>query len=87
MLSSITLHFAAGAVTGFAFSIRILLLTLLLLLIEAVMLSVAFGVSFIVGPVVGIVALQIGYLSGGYARTMVERLAGSRQTAKVPPLP
>jgi len=81
------LHLAAGAVTGFVFSIRILLFALLLLLIEAIILSVVFGASFIVGPVIGILALQMGYLSGGYARTMVERLAGSRQTAKAPRLP
>jgi len=86
VLSSIVLHLAAGAITGFIFSIRILLFALLLLLIEGIMLSVAFGVSFVVGPVIGIVALQIGYLSGGYARTVVERLAGSRQTAKAPRL-
>ena len=86
MLSSIVLYLAAGSITGFVFSIRMLLLALLFLVIEAVALSVAFGASFVAGQVIGIVALQLGYLGGVYARAVVERLAGSRQGAKAPRL-
>ena len=86
MLSSTMLYLAAGTVTGFIFSIRMLLLALLVLLIEAITLSIAFGASFVVGTIIGIVALQLGYLGGVYARAVVERLAGSRQDAKAPRL-
>jgi hypothetical protein len=76
MVCSIVLHLVAGVVAGSIFSVRTLIFLLGLLLLEAAALTVAYGWRLGVGPAIGIVALQCGYLAGLYGRSVFERVGG-----------
>jgi hypothetical protein len=69
----IVLHFAAGAVTGAMFTVR-MLLALVAIILVAGLAAIAL-VGFIAGlyAVAGLIAVQIGYFAGVYLRGALER--------------
>lgn len=66
-------HLLAGILTGSLFGIQTLLMVVLLVPIEAVC-GLIGGVSMSLGDWVGVgIVLQLGYLGGGFLRTVLER--------------
>ena len=73
MYYATTLHFFAGALTGSIFKVRTLLTLLALVFVESFFLSLALGAIAWLWAVTSLVALQIGYLAGVYARGVLEQ--------------
>jgi hypothetical protein len=66
-------HLLAGILTGSLFGVQTLLMVVLLVPIEAVC-GLIGGVSMSLGDWVGVgIVLQLGYLGGGFLRTVLER--------------
>ena len=80
-------HFFAGAVTGSVFKVRSLLILLSLVFVESVMLSIVHGSIVGVWALANLVGVQIGYLAGIYARSILEQagyLLSSTHTRRLP---
>ena len=80
LVYSVTIHFLIGAATGFNFPVRALLGLVAVVVLECFITSVLFGLAAGLYPLAGLVAIQIGYLIGVYARSLLERtrVAGRR---------
>lgn len=87
MLTSVVLHVAAGIIAGSLFTIPTLMILLLVLLGEMIAAAVLYGGMAMVGPVLGIIAVQTGYLAGIYARSLLERSGHARADLRTPRTP
>jgi hypothetical protein len=83
LLTSVVLHLAAGIVAGSVFTIPTLLVLVVALLVEAIGLAFIYGPAAGFAPFLGIMAVQVGYIVGIYARSQVERLGASRLGVRV----
>ena len=70
-------HLMAGAVAGSIFTVQSLFLLLAVILLESAVLGLLYGGMAGLGGLAGLVAVQIGYLGGVYARSVLEQLAAS----------
>lgn len=83
---SVLIHFLIGALTGYAFPVRALLGLVAVVLIECFIAALVFGVTAGLASLMGLVAIQLGYLCGIYARSVLEKagLAASGSPVKYP---
>ena len=72
-MSVIVLHLFAGAVAGTMFTVRTLLVMSAIIFVECIVAAIALGLAAGLCSVVGLVAVQIGYLAGLYLRGVPER--------------
>ena len=73
MISVVAFHFLAGSVVGSIFAVRTLLMMVALVLMECAGMTVAWGVSVAGRSLASLIAVQIGYLGGIYARSVLEQ--------------
>ncbi|MGJ4902722.1 hypothetical protein ACQR0V_14210 [Bradyrhizobium sp. HKCCYLS2058] len=69
----IALHFAAGVVAGTMFTVRTLLALAAIVFMECIAASIVSGLPAALYAGAGLVAVQVGYLSGIYVRSALER--------------
>ena len=74
MISVVSLHCLAGAVTGSVFAVRTLLTLVALVLTECVGVTIAWGISMGLWSLGSLVAVQVGYLGGIYLRSVLEHV-------------
>ena len=72
MLYATILHLLAGAVTGSVFKVRTLLILLGLVVVESTILGVVHGSIAGLWALANLVGVQVGYLTGIYARNAFE---------------
>jgi hypothetical protein len=70
--SVVAFHFLAGSVAGSAFTVRTLLVLVALVFLEGAGVTVAWGFSAGGWALASLIAVQIGYLSGIYVRSVLE---------------
>ena len=73
MLASIIFHCLAGAVAGSVFKVRTLLMLLGVVLVESAILALAHDGIAALWALVDLVGVQVGYLAGIYARSVLEQ--------------
>ncbi|GLH79961.1 hypothetical protein SSBR45G_48700 [Bradyrhizobium sp. SSBR45G] len=69
----IALHFGAGAVAGAIFNVRTLIALVAIVAVECLAAAAMSGLSAALYSVGGLFAVQLGYLSGMYLRSVLER--------------
>ena len=74
MISVVSLHCLAGAVTGSVFAVRTLLILVALVLTECVGVTIARGTSMGLWSLGSLIAVQVGYLGGVYLRSVLEHV-------------
>lgn len=67
------IHLLAGFLTGTIFRVRALLGLVIVVLIECVATAVMSGVRAGLWSLMSLVAVQVGYLGGVYARSVLEK--------------
>ena len=72
MLYAISLHLLAGALTGSLFRIRTLLILLGFVFVESVILVFVQGSIAGLETIANLIALQVGYFTGIYTRSVLE---------------
>jgi hypothetical protein len=72
LLYAIIFHLLAGAVTGSIFKVRTLLLVLSFVLVEFAILTLVQGGIAVLWAVASLIAVQIGFAAGMYARGLLE---------------
>lgn len=73
MLYSTTLYLLAGTVTGSIFRVPTLLILLGIILIESVILALVHGNIAGLWAIAGLLAAEVGYLTGIYSRRALEQ--------------
>jgi hypothetical protein len=74
LISVVSLHCLAGAVTGSVFAVRTLLILVALVLTECVGVTIARGTSMGLWSLGSLIAVQVGYLGGVYLRSVLEHV-------------
>ncbi|CAL78539.1 hypothetical protein; putative membrane protein [Bradyrhizobium sp. ORS 278] len=69
----IALHFGAGTIAGAVFNIRTLIALVAVVAVECAAAAVVSGMSAALSAIGGLVAVQLGYVSGIYVRGILER--------------
>lgn len=87
MVAAIALHFLAGSVAGSIFAVRTLLILVALVLMECVGVALAWGISTGLASLASLVALQLGYLAGVYARSVLEHAGLAEPVVRARRLP
>jgi hypothetical protein len=77
LIPSIFLHLTAGVVAGLLFTVPTLILLVSIVLIEVLVLLIAYGGMAAVGPLLGLVALQLGYVTGIFVRKRIDPVSFS----------
>lgn len=70
----IAIHLLAGVLTGFIFRVRVLLGLVIIVLIECAATAAMSGIRAGVWSLTSLVAVQMGYLGGVYARSVLEKI-------------
>ncbi|MBN9600198.1 MAG: hypothetical protein J0G28_11065 [Afipia sp.] len=73
MSFQIAIHFLAGLVTGVVFRVRVLLCLVAVVLIECIAMAAMFGLRAGLWSLASLVMVEMGYLGGGYLRSVLER--------------
>jgi hypothetical protein len=87
LVYSAAFHFLAGFVAGSLFTIRTLMLMLVLILLESIVIASIYGLWTSVWGGVGIVVVQLGYLSGIYGRAVLEKMGALSPPVRNPRIP
>jgi len=74
LISVVSLHCLAGAVTGSVFAVRTLLTLVALVLTECVGVTIAWGICVGFWSLGSLIAVQVGYLGGIYFRSVLEHV-------------
>ncbi len=82
MISVVSLHCLAGAVTGSVFAVRTLLTLVALVLTESIGVTIAWGISMGLWSLGSLVAVQVGYLGGVYLRSVLEHVGIAEPIAR-----
>ena len=82
MISVVSLHCLAGAVTGSVFAVRTLLTLVALVLTESVGVTIAWGTSMGLWSLGSLVAVQVGYLGGVCLRSALEHVGIAEPIAR-----
>ena len=82
MISVVSLHCLAGAVTGSVFAVRTLLTLVALVLTECVGVTIAWGTSMGLWSLGSLVAVQVGYLGGVCLRSALEHVGVAEPIAR-----
>ena len=82
MISVVSLHCLAGAVTGSVFAVRTLLTLVALVLTESVGVTIAWGTSMGLWSLGSLVAVQVGYLGGVCLRSALEHVGIAEPVAR-----
>jgi hypothetical protein len=77
LIPSIFLHLTAGVVAGLLFTVPTLILLVSIVLIEVLVLLIGYGGMAAVGPLLGLVALQLGYVTGIFVRKRIDPVSFS----------
>lgn len=70
----VAIHLLAGFLTGAIFRVRALLGLMIIVLIECVATAAVSGIRAGLWSLTGLVAVQMGYLGGVYARSVLEKV-------------
>lgn len=70
----VAIHLLAGFLTGAIFRVRALLGLMLIVLIECAVTTAVSGLRAGLWSLTGLVAIQMGYLGGVYARSILEKV-------------
>jgi len=87
LLAYLFLHWLAGAVAGSVFQIRTLVLLLGIVLLESAAAAFVYGGSVALWALANLFALQVGYLVGIYARSILEQAGQLLSRARPRELP
>jgi hypothetical protein len=82
LISVVTLHCLAGAVTGSVFAVRALLTLVALVLTECVGVTIACGTSMGLWSLGSLIAIQVGYLGGVCLRSALEHVGIAEPIAR-----
>jgi hypothetical protein len=82
LISVVSLHCLAGAVTGSVFAVRTLLTLVALVLTECVGVTIAWGTSMGLWSLGSLVAVQVGYLGGVCLRGALEHVGIAEPIAR-----
>jgi hypothetical protein len=82
LISVVSLHCLAGAVTGSVFAVRTLLTLVALVLTESIGVTIAWGISMGLWSLGSLVAVQVGYLGGVYLRSVLEHVGIAEPIAR-----
>ena len=74
MISVVSLHCLAGAVTGSVFAVRTLVTLVALVLTKCMGVTIACGTSMGLWSLGSLIAVQVGYLGGIYLRSVLEHV-------------
>lgn len=70
----VAIHLLAGFLTGAVFRVRVLVGLVAIVLIECLATAAIFGVQEGLWSLTNLVAIQMGYLLGIYARSVLEKI-------------
>jgi hypothetical protein len=82
LISVVSLHCLAGAVTGSVFAVRTLLTLVALVLTESIGVTIAWGTSMGLWSLGSLVAVQVGYLGGVCLRSALEHVGIAEPIAR-----
>jgi hypothetical protein len=82
LISVVSLHCLAGAVTGSVFAVRTLLILVAFVLTESIGVTIAWGASMGLWSLGSLVAVQVGYLGGVCLRSMLEHVGIAEPIAR-----
>ncbi len=81
MVSGAAIHFLIGAAAGLIFGARTLLLLVAGVVLECVLVTILFGLAEGAWSLAWLATLQIGYLVGICARSVLERIGWTHRKA------
>jgi hypothetical protein len=87
LLYATILNVLAGVVTGSVFKIRAILVLLFFVMIESIILCFFQGATALLWAFANVAGIEFGYLTGMFARSVVERVANSRANARTGRIP
>jgi hypothetical protein len=82
LISVVSLHCLAGAVTGSVFAVRTLLTLVAVVLTECIGVTIAWGASVGLWSLGSLIAVQVGYLGGVCLRSVLEHVGIAEPIAR-----
>jgi hypothetical protein len=87
LIAAVAFHFFAGLVAGSVFAARTLLTLIAIVLVECIGVTMAWGISAGLESLASLIGLQVGYLAGVYARSVLEHIGLAQPSIRARRIP